>query len=72
MGALATLRAPTDPTARGGRYYGPDRFQGWAGHPVRVGSSARSHDTDAQQRLWAESERLTGVIYQFATNAARN
>jgi NAD(P)-dependent dehydrogenase (short-subunit alcohol dehydrogenase family) len=66
MGALATLRAATDPAACGGEYYGPERFQGWAGHPVRVDSSARSHDADTQQRLWAESERLTGVTYQFA------
>ena len=71
MGALATLRAATDPAARGGEYYGPERFQGWAGHPVRVGSGARSYDTGTQ-RLWAESERLTGVIYQFATNVACN
>jgi len=70
MGALATLRAATDPAARGGEYYGPERFHGWSGHPVRVDSSARSHDTDTQQRLWSESERLTGITYQFAATAA--
>jgi hypothetical protein len=36
---------------------------------LRHWSSANSHDTDTQQRLWAESERLTGVTYQFATTA---
>ena len=60
MRALATLRAATDLAARGEEYYGPER-QGWAGHPVHVDSSARPHDADTQQRLWAESERLTGV-----------
>ena len=33
------------------------------GYPVRVASTARSRDQAAQQRLWAESERLTGVTY---------
>jgi NAD(P)-dependent dehydrogenase (short-subunit alcohol dehydrogenase family) len=63
MAALATLRAATDPGARGGEFYGPDGFLGLRGHPVRVDSSTRSHDTDIQQRLWEESERLTGVTY---------
>ena len=61
-GALATLRAAIDPAARGGDYYGPKgRPMNASGPPVRIESSSASHDTDAQQRLWAESERLTGV-----------
>ena len=65
-GALPTLRAATDPAARGGEYYGPDGFLGWSGqHPKVVRSSRRSHDTDVQRRLWTESERLTGVAYDF-------
>jgi len=63
MGALGTLRAATDPAARGGDYYGPTRWRGERGCPVRIGSSERSHDEDAQRRLWRESERLTGVRY---------
>jgi len=62
-GALPTLRAATDPGARGGEYYGPDGWLEFKGHPHRVGSSARSHDEQAQRRLWQESERLTGVRY---------
>jgi NAD(P)-dependent dehydrogenase (short-subunit alcohol dehydrogenase family) len=62
MGALATLRAATDPFARGGEFYGPPG-RGSIGHPVRVESSAASHDEGAQRRLWQESERLTGVTY---------
>jgi NAD(P)-dependent dehydrogenase (short-subunit alcohol dehydrogenase family) len=66
MGAYATVRAAVDPAARGGDYYGPPgRFQ-FTGFPARVQSSARSHDVDAQRRLWAESERLTGVTYRIA------
>ncbi len=63
MGALPTLRAATDPGAVGGQYYGPDGFAETQGHPVVVSSSARSHELDTQQRLWSESEKLTGVTY---------
>jgi NAD(P)-dependent dehydrogenase (short-subunit alcohol dehydrogenase family) len=62
-GALPTLRAATDPAARGGEYYGPDGWLEFKGYPHRVSSSARSHDAQAQRRLWQESERLTGVRY---------
>jgi NAD(P)-dependent dehydrogenase (short-subunit alcohol dehydrogenase family) len=62
-GALPTLRAATDPGVRGGEYYGPDGRSEFTGLPVRVESTARSHDADAQRRLWTESERLTGVAY---------
>jgi NAD(P)-dependent dehydrogenase (short-subunit alcohol dehydrogenase family) len=62
-GALPTLRAATDPGARGGEYYGPDGWLEFKGHPHRVSSSARSHDEQAQRQLWQESERLTGVRY---------
>jgi NAD(P)-dependent dehydrogenase (short-subunit alcohol dehydrogenase family) len=63
MGALPTLRAATDSAVRGGEYYGPDGFQETRGHPVPVRSSAQSHDAEAQRRLWAVSEQLTGVTY---------
>ncbi len=69
-GALATLRAATDPEVRGGDYYGPDgRLRRASGHPVRIESSTRSHDAGLQQRLWAESERLTGVTFDFTASA---
>ena len=63
IGALGTLRAATDPAVRGGDYYGPARWRGERGYPVRASSSERSHDEGAQRRLWQESERLTGVRY---------
>jgi NAD(P)-dependent dehydrogenase (short-subunit alcohol dehydrogenase family) len=63
MGALATLRAATDPSAVGGQYYGPGGIGEVMGHPVLVRSSKRSHDEDLQRRLWQASERLTGVTY---------
>jgi NAD(P)-dependent dehydrogenase (short-subunit alcohol dehydrogenase family) len=63
MGALPTLRAATDPAAIGGTYYGPDGPFQFTGYPVVVTSSVRSHNREAQRRLWVESEQLTGVTY---------
>jgi NAD(P)-dependent dehydrogenase (short-subunit alcohol dehydrogenase family) len=63
MGALPTLRAATDPGVLGGQYYGPDGFGEQRGYPKVVASSEKSHDVDAQKRLWAVSEELTGVVY---------
>jgi NAD(P)-dependent dehydrogenase (short-subunit alcohol dehydrogenase family) len=63
MGALPTLRAAADPAARGGQYYGPGGRGELRGYPCLVESSDRARDAEAQQRLWRESERLTGVSY---------
>jgi NAD(P)-dependent dehydrogenase (short-subunit alcohol dehydrogenase family) len=63
MGALPTLRAATDPGGLGGQYFGPDGFAEQRGYPKIVASSEASHDLDAQKRLWAVSEELTGVVY---------
>ncbi|MDT5019171.1 MAG: hypothetical protein QOD39_5331 [Mycobacterium sp.] len=62
MGALPTLRAATDPGVLGGQYFGPDGFGEQRGYPKVVASSAPSHDTDAQRRLWTISEELTSVM----------
>jgi NAD(P)-dependent dehydrogenase (short-subunit alcohol dehydrogenase family) len=64
--ALSVLRAAVDPAATGAEYYGPAGPKEWTGHPVRVESIPRSHDTEAQHRLWELSERLTGVTYPLA------
>src|SRR5262245_63101612 len=62
-GALPTLRAAVDPSARGGEYYGPDGVFEFTGYPKRVESSDRSHDVDTRRQLWDVSEELTGVSY---------
>ena len=62
-GAWPTLRAATDPSVQGGEYYGPDGFTKTRGYPKRDKSSRRSHDVEAQRRLWAVSEELTRVGY---------
>lgn len=63
VGALATLRAATDPAAAGGEFYGPDGWFEMRGHPVLVGSSDRSRDTELQRQVWAASENVTGVTF---------
>jgi len=63
MGALPTLRAATDPAARGGQYYGPGGWLEMMGYPRLVSGTARARDSQAQRRLWQESEGLTGVIF---------
>lgn len=64
-GALSILRAATDPNAAGGEYYGPGGPFQFTGDPTLLQSSPRAHDTEAQQRLWRASEKLTGVVYDF-------
>ena len=63
MGALPTLRAATDPAARGGDYFGPAGRGSVRGYPRLVAPSAAARDAAVQQRLWRESERLTEVSY---------
>lgn len=62
-GALPVLRAATDPAARAAEYHGPGGRKEYTGYPVPVKSSPRSHDAEAQRRLWEISEQLTGVSY---------
>ena len=69
MGALPTLRAATDPGVLGGQYFGPGGFAEQRGYPKVVASNNQSHDVDAQRRLWAVSEELTGVTYPVAALA---
>lgn len=58
-GALLTLRAATDPGARGGQYYGPRL--GGIGAPVLETPSRQARDPEAARVLWETSVRLTGV-----------
>jgi len=63
VGALATLRAATDPRVKGGQYWGPDGFREMRGYPELATSSEQSRDEAIQERLWKVSEELTGVTY---------
>jgi NAD(P)-dependent dehydrogenase (short-subunit alcohol dehydrogenase family) len=68
VGALPTLRAALDPTARGGAYYGPSRLFETRGAPGPARAGALACDMAQQERLWEISERLTGVAYDFTLN----
>lgn len=64
-GALPQIRASVDPGVKGGEYYGPDGKNERKGYPVVVPSNAASHDKEDAAKLWEESERLTGVNFDF-------
>ena len=65
QGALPEIRAAVDPGVKGGAYYGPDGKNERKGYPVVVPSNEASHNLEDAERLWVESEKLTGVKYQF-------
>jgi NAD(P)-dependent dehydrogenase (short-subunit alcohol dehydrogenase family) len=71
-GALPSLRAATDPAARGGEYYGPAGWHEYTGAPVLVQSNARSHDEAVARRLWDMSEQLTAVRYDIRPATVRD
>jgi NAD(P)-dependent dehydrogenase (short-subunit alcohol dehydrogenase family) len=60
-GAMPSVRAATDPNARGGDYYGPGGLGTMSGPATRQRSSKRSHDGAVAARLWQRCEELTGV-----------
>jgi hypothetical protein len=70
MGALPLLYAATMPDVPGAAYVGPDGPFEQRGHPRYVGASAAARDAGAARRLWAVSEELTGVRYEFGAPVA--
>ncbi|MFC9295514.1 oxidoreductase [Streptomyces sp. NPDC057011] len=60
-GALPTLYAATAPGVRQDAFIGP-RF-GWRGAPARSWRAGWTLDDTSGERLWAASEKLTGVSY---------
>jgi NAD(P)-dependent dehydrogenase (short-subunit alcohol dehydrogenase family) len=63
QGAWPTLRAATDPAARGGDFYGPRALAEQRGHPRLVGMSDAAANADDARWLWERSAELTGVDY---------
>lgn len=62
-GALPTLMAATLPGVTGGQYFGPQGFQEMKGPPGPGKIEPQALDAGVAARLWAESERLTGVTF---------
>jgi len=69
-GALPTLFAATAAQAAPGGYYGPNGFMEMKGVPVPAKTTAAAKDIVLAKRLWAESERLTGVTFGALSDAA--
>ena len=63
--AHSTLFAATSPDADPSTYWGPTRLFQMRGPVEPSPSSKLSQNTELQQKLWEESERLTGISYQF-------
>ncbi len=65
MGALPQIRASVDPQVKGSEYYGPDGKGERKGYPVLVESNEASFSLQDAKKLWEESEKLTGVKFEF-------
>lgn len=63
--ALPTLRAACDPAVLSGSYWGPSSYFGLTGSPEQAKLPSKALDTHMAFQLWAFSEKLTGVVYQF-------
>lgn len=68
-GARPQVYAATMPDVQGGEYFGPDGLRETRGAPKRVGRSDAAKDEAVAASLWAKSEDLTGVHFDFAVAA---
>ena len=64
-GAHPLVYAACEADVEGGGYYGPTGFKQMSGKAGRVAPAPRALDEAIAARLWAESERLTGVNYDL-------
>ncbi len=64
-GALPQLYAATAPEATPGGYYGPSGWMEFKGPPAPAEVAPQAQDPAAEKRLWAVSEKLTGVTYAW-------
>lgn len=62
-GALPTLYAATDPSARAGGYYGPTGIGEVRGYPGEAKLPAATMDQAVARRLWNETEALAGLAF---------
>ncbi len=65
QGALPQLYAATALGVPGGAYVGPDGFAEQRGYPALTRPNDAARDEVVAARLWDESERLTGVTFDF-------
>jgi NAD(P)-dependent dehydrogenase (short-subunit alcohol dehydrogenase family) len=70
-GSLPTLYAATQPGLPGNSFIGPDGFLGQTGYPKIADRNKKAKNAADARRLWAVSEELTGVTYDFAPGARK-
>ncbi len=63
QGALPTLYAATEPSARGGDYIGPNGLYEMWGYPKHARIARRAKNPEVSQKLWQVAEDYTGVRY---------
>ena len=63
QGALPQLYAASDPEAKPGGYYGPNRVNEVMGFPKEAKIPVQARSQTDQDQLWSLSEELTGVKY---------
>ncbi|TDQ36378.1 oxidoreductase [Aureibacillus halotolerans] len=63
QGALPTLYAATNPNAKDGGYYGPDKMNETRGFPKEAKMPEQSLDQKVANELWNLSEQLANVKY---------
>ena len=68
QGALPTLFAATSKDARGGGYYGPNRFMETRGYPTVATVPPAALDAANAARLWTEAECLTRISFGASAN----
>lgn len=68
LGALPTIYAATEESLVGGEYIGPDGPGRIRGYPSLDTPHAIAQDAAVSQRLWAVSEKLSGVAFDFPKN----
>lgn len=66
-GALPILFAATSADVVPGGYYGPNGSLEYKGYPVPAKIPALALDAAVAQRLWEETERLTGITFNLIT-----
>jgi len=64
-GSLPILRAATEPNLKGAEYVGPKGLGGVRGYPIHVISTPTSHNETLAKALWAASEQLTKISFDF-------
>lgn len=63
MGALPVLYAALSNDINGGEFIGPDGFKQMRGYPTIVHADEYSHNKGVGNRLWEESQKMTGVYF---------